>query len=97
MRRLLTVLMIFLLLMLQVRLWFGEGSIRHGMVLKEQIAQLETENTRLRQRNRLMSAEVADLKSANNSVEEIARRDLGMIREGEVFYLVPDTRQQQRK
>lgn len=97
MRRLLIGLLLFLLLVLQVRLWFGEGSIRHGMVLKEQIAQLETENKTLRHRNRLMAAEVADLKNANNSVEEIARRDLGMIREGEVFYLVPELRQEQHK
>lgn len=89
-RRILMFVLIILLLMLQVRLWFGDGSLRHHNALQHKIAELEEKNKELSDRNHLMAAEVADLKQAKNSVEEIARRDLGMIREGEVFYLVPE-------
>lgn len=89
-RRIIIIVLVIFLLVLQVRLWFGEGSWRHRITLQNQIAELEKENKRFSQRNRLMKAEVAELKKAKNSVEEIARRDLGMIREGEIFYLVPD-------
>jgi len=97
MRRVLVTLLVIFIVVLQYRLWLSEGSVRHRKSLEAQIAKLETENKALEHRNSLMRAEVNDLKKAKNSVEEIARRDLGMIREGEVFYLVPDKEQGQRQ
>ena len=73
---------------LQVRLWFGEGSLRHVMELRERVETLEQENAALRERNRLMAADVEELKAGLDKVEEIARRDLGMIRDGESFFMV---------
>lgn len=96
MRRLLVFLLISFLIVLQYRFWLSEGGVRHRKSLEVQITKLEAENKALEHRNSLMRAEVNDLKKAKNSVEEIARRDLGMIREGEVFYLVPDREQGQR-
>ncbi len=92
-RRFVFAFLLITLLVLQYRLWLSEGSVRHRKHLEAQIAELEQENRELAHRNKLMRAEVDDLKKAKNSVEEIARRDLGMIREGEVFYLVPDKEQ----
>jgi cell division protein FtsB len=43
---------------------------------------------KLRQRNRALQAEVLDLKKGLDAVEERARSELGMIKEGEVFYQV---------
>jgi|SRR5690554_1302191 len=97
MRRVLIAFLIVFLVVMQYRLWLSEGSVRHRKSLEAQIAKLETENKALQQRNSLMRAEVNDLKKAKNSVEEIARRDLGMIRKGEVFYLVPGKEQGQRQ
>ncbi|MEY1661493.1 FtsB family cell division protein [Isoalcanivorax beigongshangi] len=88
--RLLLALLLVTLLALQLRLWFGEGSLRHGLALQQNVAELEQETERLRDRNRLMAADVADLKQGLDTVEEIARRDLGLIRDGETFYLVLD-------
>lgn len=88
-----TILVAILLLAtlaLQARLWFGEGSLRHVASLRKQVAELEAENAVLADRNRLMVADVEDLKSGLDKIEEIARRDLGMIREGETFYRVLD-------
>src|SRR5699024_9861254 len=87
-RRPLIVFLVLLLLVFQYRLWFGKGSWRHRLHLQQQIAELEAQNKELEARNRLMAADVADLKNAKNSVEEIARRDLGMIKRDEIFYLV---------
>jgi|SRR5699024_540925 len=89
-RTILSVFLIVLLLLFQYRLWIGEGSWRHRLHLQQQITALEEQNAELRARNRLMAADVADLKNAKNSIEEIARRDLGMIKKDEVFYLVPE-------
>ena len=79
-----------LLLGLQGRLWFGEGSLRHVHSLEMQVSELKEQNTLLRERNELMDAEVRDLKEGLDAVEEIARKDLGMIREGETFFIVTE-------
>lgn len=76
------------LLVLQVRLWFGEGSLRHVAALKQQVETLTDDNAELAERNRLMAADVRDLKEGTEAVEEIARKDLGMIRDGETFFLI---------
>ena len=85
---LLLAVMVLALLTLQARLWFGEGSLRHVAGLRQQLAALEAENARLAERNRLIAADVQDLKAGLDKIEEIARRDLGLVREGETFYLV---------
>ena len=73
---------------LQARLWFGEGSLRHVATLEKEVAALKQSNAKLSERNRLMAADVKDLKQGTEAVEEIARKDLGMIRDGETFVLI---------
>lgn len=75
-------------LLLQMRLWFGEGSISDVLKLKRAVAQQQQENTRLKERNRVLNAEVKDLKTGMSAIEEHARQDLGMIKSNETFYLV---------
>lgn len=89
MKTLIAVLMLMLVL-LQFKLWFGEGSIQEVWRLDEIIAAQTTENESLRERNQALAAEVADLKQGLEAIEERARNDLGMIREGETFYQVVD-------
>ncbi|MFN3714604.1 MAG: FtsB family cell division protein [Alcanivoracaceae bacterium] len=89
-RQVVLALVALALLGLQARLWFGEGSLRHVSGLKETVATKQAENQLLFERNRLMSADVDDLKSGLDAVEEIARRDLGMVRDGETFFLMID-------
>ena len=45
-------------------------------------------NEDLTERNRLLEIEVLDLKNGLEAVEERARSELGMIKDGEVFYLL---------
>jgi cell division protein FtsB len=80
-----------LLLLLQVSMWFGRGGMRDVANLKEQIAAQEAENARLDARNNALLAEVMDLKQGLDAIEEIARSEMGMVRQGEVFFQVLET------
>lgn len=77
-----------LLVVLQYQLWLGSGGIREAWRLEQVVTAQRQENETLRQRNDALEAEVRDLKSGLEAVEERARRELGMIRGGEVFYQV---------
>ena len=71
--------------LLQVPLWFGEGSYREVRLLRAGIAELAREVTELEERNRALEAEVADLKLGLDAIEERARSELGLVGEGETF------------
>jgi len=78
--------LVVLLLGLQYRLWVGDGSLAQVTDLKQQIAEQQGENQRLLERNRILEAEVMELKSGMETVEERARHELGMVKEGETLY-----------
>lgn len=84
----LTIALTVLLVLLQYPLWFGSGSVAEIHRLRGDIASQQVENARLRERNQALEAEVVDLKSGVNAIEERARMDLGMIHKGETFYQV---------
>ncbi len=86
-------ILIILLISLQYRLWIGEGSLAHRVQLQQQLAQQQAENERLKERNRILAVEVKELKSGLDSIEERARQQMGMVKEGETFFMVidPDT------
>ena len=86
--RALIAILLVLFLVLQYRLWVGKGSLAEVSGLKQEISRLEDELVELRERNRALQAEVEDLRSGKAAIEERARSELGMIREGEVFYQV---------
>lgn len=88
--QILLVVLALALVLLQARLWIGEGSVRHVAQLRDEVETLKRENARLRERNALIAAEVESLKSGLDTVEGIARKDLGMIREDETFYILVD-------
>ncbi len=77
-----------LLIFLQYRVWVGEGSLAEVSNLKHEIALQKEESLRLKQRNQALQAEVADLRSGLGAIEERARSELGMVKEGEIFYQV---------
>ncbi len=90
-RLLLPALLVLLLAWLQYRLWFGEGGLREDAALRAQVARQQADNLQLRQRNEALAAEVDALKAGGEAVEERARSELGMVRDGEVFYRVIET------
>lgn len=71
---------------LQYRLWAGNGSFAQIDRLKEQIADQRGENGRLLERNRVLEAEVVELKKGMETIEERARHELGMVKDGETLY-----------
>lgn len=77
-----------LLLVMQYHLWLGDGGLREVWRLEAAVAAQQTENEELRRRNDALEADVRDLKTGLDAVEERARSELGMIHDGEVFYQV---------
>lgn len=83
-------ILVVLLIGLQYRLWISEGSLSHRAALQQQIEQQQAENTRLRERNAVLAIEVDELKSGLSAIEERAREQMGMIKEGETFFMIID-------
>lgn len=84
------IVLILLLAGLQYRLWIGEGSLAQVSRLQQQIAEQQGENERLLERNRILEAEVMELKKGMETVEERARHELGMVKEGETLYQIAE-------
>ncbi len=84
--RWLILLLVLLLAGLQYRLWFGETNLRDIWDLNARIELQQSINQELNQRNSELEAEVKDLKKGYSALEERARSELGMVREGETFY-----------
>lgn len=80
--------LVVVLLLLQWRLWAGEGGVSELRQLEQQLAAQQAENEALRLRNKMLENEVLDLKTGLDAIEERARSDLGMTREDEIFYRV---------
>jgi len=78
--------------MLQYPLWLGSGSVFNLWRLSNQIDAQQAHNKVLADRNHALQADVVNLKSGLDAIEERARLELGMTRRGEVFYQVIDPR-----
>lgn len=85
----LAVALLVLIALLQYRLWLGEGGLRELAQIHARADALEAENQPMRARNQRLAAEVVDLKTGLDAIEERARSDIGMVREDEQFYWVP--------
>ncbi len=87
MRALLSILLLILIL-LQLKMWFGEGGFSDVRRLEQRVEEQTKEIEALAQRNRELRAEVEDLRQGLGAVEERARSELGLIKENEEFYQV---------
>jgi cell division protein FtsB len=86
--RVLIAILVLLFVMLQYKLWLGEGGSRAVSRLEERVQTQIEENQVLEQRNFELRAEVEDLRERLDAVEERARNELGLIKEDEEFYQV---------
>lgn len=86
--RALAIVLLGLVLLLQYRLWVGDGGMREVRRLRQQVAAQHEENAKLQERNSTLAAEVQDLKKGKAAVEERARTDLGMVGKDETFFQV---------
>ncbi len=92
-------ILLLLALLLQGKLWFGAGGVLALRRLEGEIESRRQANARLQERNAALAAEVEDLRKAHraqtpaedpamDAIEERARLEMGMIREGETFFLL---------
>ena len=88
--KILVVILILLLIGLQYKLWFGDGSLSEVVQLTKELEIQKQRLLELEERNRILEAQVLDLQNGLDAFEEKARNDLGMIKEGETFIqLIP--------
>ena len=88
--KILVTLLILLLIGLQYRLWFGDGSLSEVVQLSRELEVQKEKLRHLEERNRILEAQVLDLQNGLDAFEEKARSDLGMIKQGETFIqLIP--------
>lgn len=80
------IVLIFLLLVLQSKLWLGKGGVREIHQLQNAIEEQTVSKQQLSERNDALKGEVLDLKSGLDAIEERARNEMGMIKKGEIFY-----------
>ncbi|MGB6242509.1 MAG: cell division protein FtsB [Castellaniella sp.] len=86
--RLLSLVLLALALATQYPLWWGKGGWLQVRDLQAQVQQETDNNQALMARNNALQAEVQDLKTGISALEERARNELNMIREGEYFVQV---------
>lgn len=84
-----TLVLTILILVLQYPLWFGKGGWYRVWDMDRQVAAQRDVNQKLEQRNAALDAEVRDLKAGYDALEERARYELGLVKDGEVFVQVP--------
>lgn len=78
---------VMLLLILQYRLWFDDSGVIASRALERQIISLRDSNDQQSEINRGLMSEVTDFREGDALLEEVAREDLGLVKEGETFIL----------
>jgi cell division protein FtsB len=84
-KRSVMVLLVFLLVLFQSQLWFGRGSLSDVTQMSKKLDSLKTTSARLQTENKQLKAEVEDLKTGMDMVEEKARYELGMLKPNEIL------------
>ena len=84
-KRVVMVLLAALLLSFQSQLWFGRGSLSDVTQMTKKLLGLNATVARLQTENKQLKAEVQDLKTGMDMVEEKARSELGMLKPNEIL------------
>jgi cell division protein FtsB len=80
-----------LIVLIQYPLWLGKGGWLRAWDMDRQVEVQKSKNRQLETRNATLAAEVKDLKTGTEAIEERARQELGMVRPDEVFFqFAPD-------
>ena len=86
--RILTVILIIVLILLQIDIWLKEDGKKRTEELNQMISTQQQKNKEMMIRNSELEEEIKDLKGGTEALEEKARTEMGMIKEGEELYLI---------
>jgi cell division protein FtsB len=84
--RILAFVFVALIVALQYPLWLGKGGWLKVRDMDRQLESQREENAKLKARNDALEADVRDLKTGHEAIEERARAELGMVRSDEVMF-----------
>jgi len=89
----------FLFLILGILTFFGDKGILHLLRLQKELVRIKETNTQMEEENRNLRKEVRGLQYEKRYIEEIARKELGMVKEGEIIYQfdLPEDRKENSK
>lgn len=85
MRRPVPIILLTLLVVLQLQLWLGRGSVPDVWRLRQQYQTQITQNSQADLKLERMRAELRDLREGMEMVEERARGEIGMVKPNEIF------------
>ena len=81
-----------LILLIQYPLWLGKGSWMRAWQVEQDFIKQKNNNGKLEARNAGLAAEVNDLKTGTEAIEERARYELGLVRSDEIFFQIDETK-----
>ncbi len=84
--RILALIFVALIVALQYPMWLGKGGWLQVRELDRQLTAQRDTNATLKARTEALDADVRDLTSGFEAIEERARSELGMVRSDEVFF-----------
>ncbi len=91
--------LLFLFLLFGFFTFFGEKGILHLLRLKKELARIQEMNLKIEQENQKLKEEISRLQYEKRYIEEIARKELGLVKEGEIIYqfdLPPSTKEKSK-
>lgn len=95
--KILAVVLGALIVLIQLPLWLGKGSWLRAWELEREVSRQQGKNQKFELRNAGLAAEVKDLKTGTDAVEERARYELGLVRKDEVFVPMVDEKPTPKK
>ena len=94
-RRTLQMLLVFVTLVLVINALVGERGLTETLRARKQHQDLVTSIERLRTENARLRDEARRLRSDPSTIEALARQELGLIKPGEMLFIVKDAKQAQ--
>lgn len=82
--------LIIALLGLQYKLWLGDGGINQRLELEKKVQRQTELNKQIANRNKAIEADITELKTGEQALEEQARYELGMVKNNETYYQFVD-------
>jgi len=79
-------LILILFLVLGLLTFFGDKGILHLLHLQKEVSRIKEANKVTEAENRKLREEVRRLQNEKRYIEGIARKELGMVKEGEIIY-----------